>query len=84
MEAAEGRAAPRAPLGGGGRWPPPLWAGVWGWAGSKHTNTLSLAKASFGAGSVPDPALLALDPAVWGLGPPVLISVDKRRWLIEI
>ena len=44
-----------------------------GWAGSKHTKTLSPAKASFGAGPVPDPAVLVLDPAVLVLDPVVLV-----------
>ena len=35
-----------------------------GWASSRHTKTLSPAKASFGAGPVPDPAVLLLDPAL--------------------
>ena len=35
-----------------------------GWACSKHTKTLSAAKASFGVGPEPDPAVLVLDAAV--------------------
>ena len=34
-----GREAP--PLCGGGRRPPPLWMGVWGWGGSRH-NKISI------------------------------------------
>ena len=57
---------------------------VWvcrGWAGSKHTTTLSPAKASFRAGPVPDPAVLVLDPAVLVLDPRIIhgypwISMD--------
>ena len=43
-----------------------------GWPGSKRTKTLSPAKASFGAGPVPDPVVLVLDPAVLVLTPVVL------------
>ena len=35
-----------------------------GGAGSDHTKSLSPAKASFGAGPVPDPAVLVLNPVV--------------------
>ena len=50
-----------------------------GWASNKHTNTLSPEEASFGAGPVPDPAVLVLDPAVLKLHDPavlVLRSMD--------
>ena len=58
-----------------------------GWAGSKHTKTLSPAKASFGAGPVPDPAVLVLDPAVLVLDPAVLVlrsmDINGCPWIIH-
>ena len=46
--------------------------------GSKHNKTLSLAKASFGAGPVPAPAVLVLDPAVLALS-----SMDMHALTLE-
>ena len=59
---------------------PSLWNvlcfGVWV-LGRQHTKTLSPAKARFGAGSVPDPAVLALDPTVLVLDPALLVLVSS-------
>ena len=66
----------RAPLKvyGGGRRPPVLWVGVCVQElGRQQALQESPAKASFGVGPVPDPAVLVLDPAVL-----VLRSMDMH------